>query len=127
MKFNPSDQKIKNEEQVIHHKKDNTNTNKINGQSEISVIANCINTNFENIDNSAMKDSDNMKKIINKNVDIESNKQIRKKVIRNVSENCKNILLEKISESDKTNFKCNFENDVKFLRKKTCIKLLWGK
>ena len=59
---------------------------------------------------------------------MESNKQIRensekdvrtkKKVIRNVSENCKNAPLEKISENCKTNFRCNFENDLKLLRKK---------
>ena len=94
--------------------KDNTNTNNFNGKFEISVIANCINNNFEN---SAMKDTDNMKKITNKNVD--SNKQIRKstekdvrgkeKIIRNVSENCKNAPFEKISGNDKTNFICNFE------------------
>ena len=44
--------------------------------SEIGVIANCIDTNFENINNSAMKDTDNMKGIINKNVDMDSKKQI---------------------------------------------------
>ena len=48
------------------------------------------------------------------------------KVIRIVSENCENALLDKISECDKTNFKCNFENDLKFLRKKTCIKNCCG-
>ena len=84
-----------------------------------------------------MKDTDNMKEIINKNVDMESNKQIREnvekyvrtkeKVIRIVSENCKNVPLNKISENDKTNFNCNFENDLKFLRKKTRTKLLSGK
>ena len=79
-----------------------------------------------------------MKEIINKNVDRKRNKQIRenaeknvrtkeKKVIRNISETCKNALLEKISENQKTNFKCNFKNDLKLLRKNTCIKLLWGK
>ena len=65
------------------------------------------------------------KEIINTNVNIESNKQIREnaekdvmtkqKVILNVSENCENAPLEKILENDKTNFKCNFENDLKFL------------
>ena len=84
-----------------------------------------------------MKDTDNMKEITNKNVDMESNTQIRQnakkdvrtkeKVICNVSENRKNAPLEKILENDKTNFKCNFENDFKILRKKTCIKFLWGK
>ena len=82
-----------------------------------------------------MKDTDNMKEITNKNVD--SNKQIREstekdvrrkeKIIRNVSENCKNAPFEKISENDETNFKLNCENDLKFLRKKICVKLLWGK
>ena len=70
----------------------------------------------------------------NKNVD--SNKQIwentekdvkRKKIICNISENCKNAPFDKISEKDKTNFKCTFENDLKILRKKIYIKLLWGK
>ena len=61
-----------------------------------------------------------MKEIINKNVDMESDKQIREnaekdirtneKVIRKASKNCKNAPLEKISENDK--------NDLKFLRKK---------
>ena len=81
-----------------------------------------------------MKETDNMKEIANKNVDMESNKQIRenakkdvKEVICNDSENRKNAPLEKILENDKTNFKCNFENDFKILRKKTCIKFLWGK
>ena len=63
-----SDQERKNEEHVINHNKDNTN----NGKSEISVIANCINNNFENINNIAMKDTDNIKEIINKNVDMEA-------------------------------------------------------
>ena len=53
-----------------------------------------------------MEDTDNMKEIINTNVDMESNKQIRESiekdvrtkenVIRNVSENCKNAPLEMI-------------------------------
>ena len=64
MKLNPSDQERKNEEQVINHNKDNTNTNNANGKSEISVTANCVNNNFENINNSAMKDTDSMKEII---------------------------------------------------------------
>ena len=64
LKLNPSDQERKNEEQVINHNKDNTITNNANGKSEISVIANCINNNFENINNSAMKDTDNMKETI---------------------------------------------------------------
>ena len=77
MKLNPSDQERKNEEQVTNQNKDSTNRYNINGKSDISAIANCINNNFENINNSAMKDTDNMKEIINKNVDMESNKQIR--------------------------------------------------
>ena len=121
LKLNTSDQERGKEEQVNNHNKDNTNTNNINGKSEISVIANCVNNNFENINNSAMKDTDNMKEIINENVDMKSNKLIREnaekevrtkeKVIRNVSKDCKNAPLEKISENDKTNFKCKFEND----------------
>ena len=77
MKLNPSDQERKNEEQVTNQNKDSTNRYNINGKSDISAIANCINNNFENINNSAMKDTDNMKEIINKNADMESNKQIR--------------------------------------------------
>ena len=69
MKLNPSDQERRNKEQVINHNKNNTNTNNSNGKFEISVIANFINNNFENINNSAMKDTDNMKEITNKNVD----------------------------------------------------------
>ena len=93
MKLNPSDQERKKaEEQFINHNKDNTNTNKINDKSEISIKANCINNNFENINNSAMKDTGNKKEVVNKNFNIESNKQIKEKtekVIRNVSENYK--------------------------------------
>ena len=77
MKLNPSHQERKNEEQVTNQNKDSTNRYNINGKSDISAIANCINNNFENINNSAMKDTDNMKEIINKNADMESNKQIR--------------------------------------------------
>ena len=67
LKLSPSDQQRKKEEQVINHNKDDTNTNKINGKSEISVITNYINDNFGNINNSAIKDTDNMKEIIKKN------------------------------------------------------------
>ena len=49
LKLNPSDQERRYKEQVINQNKDNTNTNNINGKFEISVIANCINNNFENI------------------------------------------------------------------------------
>ena len=117
-------------EQVINQNKDNTNTNNINGKFEISVIANCINNSFENVNNNAIKDTDNMKEITNKNID--SNKQIREstekdvrrkeKIIRNFSENCKNASF----ENDKTNFKCNFENDFKKLRKKNMHKIVEG-
>ena len=83
-----------------------------------------------------MKETDNMKEIANKNVDMESNKQIREnakkdvrtkeKVICNVSENCKNAPLEKILENDKTNFKCNFEKHLKF-KEKNMHKIIVGK
>ena len=126
LKLNPSDQERRYKEQVINQNKNNTNTNNINGKFLIRVIANCINNSFENITSNAMKDTDNMKEITNKNID--SNKEIREstekdvrrkeKIIRNVSENWKNAPFEKISENDKTNFKCNFENDLKNLRKK---------
>ena len=81
-----------------------------------------------------MKDTDNMKEITNKNID--SIKQIREstkkdvrrkeKIIRNASENCRNAPFEKISENDKTNFKCNFENVLKNLRKKNMHKIVVG-
>ena len=83
MELNSSNHERNNEEQVINHNKDDTNTNtinvinNINGKPEISVIANCINNNFEN-NNSAMKGTNNMKEIIKKNFDMESNKQIKK-------------------------------------------------
>ena len=97
LKLNPSDQERRYKEQVVNQNKDNTNTNNINGKFEISVIANCINNSFENINNNVMKDTDNMKEITNKN--ISSNKQIRgntekdvrrkEKNIPNLSEKCK--------------------------------------
>ena len=62
LKLSPSEQERNDEEQVIYHNKDNTNTNNINGKQEICVIANCINNNFENINNSAMKDTDTTKR-----------------------------------------------------------------
>ena len=124
LKLNPSDQERRYKEQVINQNKDNTNTNNING----------ISNNFKNINNSAMKDSDNMKEIINKNID--SNKQIKEstekdvrrkeKIICNASENCKTAPFEKISENDKTNFKCNFENILKNRRKKNMHKIVVG-
>ena len=119
MELNSSNQKRNNEEQVINHNKDNTNTNNINviniinGKPEISVIANCINNNFENINNSAMKTANNMKEIIKKNFDRESSKQIKEstekdvgteeKVIPNVSENCKITPLQRFRKIIKLN------------------------
>ena len=107
MKHNASNQERNNEEQVINHNNGTTNT-----KSEISVIANCINNNFENINNSAMKDTNNMKETISKNVDMESNKQIKEraekdvkteeKVIRNVSENSKIAPLERFRQMIKS-------------------------
>ena len=112
--LNPLDQERKTEEQVINHNKDNTNTNKINGWNSenkslklvLSQIVLIITTKTLII--LQMEDTDNMKEIINTNVDMESNKKIRENVekdvrtkenvIRNVSENCKNAPLEKISE-----------------------------
>ena len=82
LKLSPSSQERNDEEQVVNHNKDNTNTNTINGKPEIGVIANSIN-NFKN-NNSAMKDTDNMKEVIKKNPEMESNKQIR--------ENAENML-----------------------------------
>ena len=38
-------------------------------------MPNCISNSFKKINNSAMKDTDNMKEITNKNID--SNKQVR--------------------------------------------------
>ena len=112
MKHDASKQERNNEEQVINHNNGTTNTNNINGKSEISVIANCINNNFENINNSAMKDTNNMKETISKNVDMESNKQIKEraekdvkteeKVIRNVSENSKIAPLERFRKMIKS-------------------------
>ena len=81
-----------------------------------------------------MKDIDNMKEITNNNID--GNKQIREstekdvrrkeKNICNASENCKNAHFEIISENDKTNFKCNFENVLKNLKKKNMHKVVVG-
>ena len=77
-----------------------------------------------------------MKEIINKNVDMESNKQMKENTdkdvraeengIRNVSGNCKNASLEMILKNEKINFKCNFENDLKFLRKRNMHKIVMG-
>ena len=60
-----------------------------------------------------------MGKISNKQIRESTAKDVRRKenIIRSASENCKNVPFEKISENDKTNFKCNFENVLKNLRK----------
>ena len=50
-----------------------------------------------------------------------------KKITRNISINCKNATLEKILENEKISFKRYLENDLKCSRKKTCMKLLWGR
>ena len=134
MKLSPPDKERKNKEQVINHNKDNADTNKINGKFEIGVIANSINNKFEKNNNSAMKDTDNMKEIINKNVDMESKKQItensekdvktKKKLSVTFLKNRKNAPFAKISENDKTNFKCNFENDLKIFKNKNLHKIV---
>ena len=68
LKLNPSDQERRYKEQVINQNKDNTNTNNINGKFVTNVIPNCISNSFKNINNNAMKDTDNMKEITNQNV-----------------------------------------------------------
>ena len=75
MKLNPLYQERNNKEQVINHNKDNINANKINGKPEIVLII----ISKTLITNSTMKDTDNLKKIINNNLDMESNKQIKRK------------------------------------------------
>ena len=52
----------------------------------------CTSTNFENINNSIMKNTDSMSKIINKNVDMESNKQVRENAEKDVRTK-KNLLV----------------------------------
>ena len=76
LKHKSSNQERNNAVQVTVHNKSNTNINKINYKSELSVITNSIN-NFENVINSAMKSTGNMKEIDNKNVDTESIKEIK--------------------------------------------------
>ena len=107
LNLNSSNQERNNEEQVIGHSKDNTNINNNNGKFEISVFTNCINNNFENINNSAMKNTGSIKEIVNQNVDMESNEKMkdRKKnviteenIICNVSESCK--IASKIFQKD---------------------------
>ena len=75
LKLNPLYQERNNKEQVINHNKDNINGNKINGKPEIVLII----ISKTLITNSTMKDTDNLKKIINNNLDMESNKQIKRK------------------------------------------------
>ena len=77
MKLNSSNQEINNEEQVIGYNKDNANITNDNGKFEVSVFTNCINNNFENINNSAMKNTGNIKEIVNQNVDMESNEKMK--------------------------------------------------
>ena len=72
MKLNSSNQEKNNDEQLIALNKDNTNINDANVKSEISVITNCINNNFRNINYSAMKITITMKEIVNENVNTES-------------------------------------------------------
>ena len=77
MKLNSSNQEINNEEQVIGYNKDNANITNDNGKFEVSVFTNCINNNFENINNSAMKNTGNIKEIVNQNVDMENNEKMK--------------------------------------------------
>ena len=122
---------FKSRKQIIGNNKDNTKTNNVNGKSEISITANCTKINFENINNNPMKNSSNINKIVNKNVDMESSKKgnakkdVRTKEIitLNVSKNCRNAYLEKILKHKRINFKYNFE--ISYLKKKeTYVKLL---
>ena len=66
-RFEAQSFRSRNEEQVINRKKDNTNASKINRKSEISVITNWINNDFENIYNERHW----------YDMDMESNKHIR--------------------------------------------------
>ena len=50
----------------------------------------------------------------------------KKKLSVTVLKTAKNAPFEKISENDRTNFKCNFENDLKNLRKKNMHKIVMG-
>ena len=75
-----------------------------------------------------MKNSSNINKIVNKNVDMESSKKKKRKgnakkdvrtkeiIILNVSKNCRNAYLEKILKHKRINFKYNFE--ISYLKKK---------
>ena len=102
MKLSSSNQERNNDEQLIAHNKDNTNINNINNKSEISIITNCIDNNFENINYTAMKNTVNMKELVNENVDMESVEQIKENpekdvrteenIIRNVSKNFKKCI-----------------------------------
>ena len=136
LKLNSLDQERNYKELVIGHNKHNTNINNINGRSEISVLTNCIIINFENINSRATKNTGNKKEIVNENLDMESNMQIKENtkkdvrteenVIGNVSENFKNAYFEKISENKEINFKCSFDNDLKFLKKRNIHKIVVG-
>ena len=73
MKLSSSNQEGNKEEQVINQNKDKTNINNVNGNSENSSFRNCINftyNNFENINNIALKGTGNMRRVINKRVDM---------------------------------------------------------
>ena len=77
-----------------------------------------------------------MKEVVNKNIVMESNKQVKENaekdvrteenVVRKLSEKCKNASLEKISKNKKINFKSNSENNLKFLRKRNVYKIVMG-
>ena len=84
-----------------------------------------------------MKNSSNINKIVNKNVDMKSSKKKKRKgnakkdvrtkeiITLNVSKNCRNAYLEKILKHKRINFKYNFE--ISYLKKKgTYVKLLLG-
>ena len=83
-----------------------------------------------------MKNTGNMKEVVNKNIVMESNKQVKENaeknvrteenVVRKLSEKCKNASLEKISRNKKINFKFNSENTLKFLRKRNVCKIVVG-
>ena len=74
LKLSSSHQGKSNKEQIIDHNKDNVNKRNVDGKSEISAITNCFTNNFKNINNSAMKNKDNMEKIVCINVDSAINK-----------------------------------------------------
>ena len=77
-----------------------------------------------------------MKEVVNKNIVMESNKQVKENaeknvrteenVVRKLSEKCKNASYEKISKNKKINFKSNSENNLKFLGKRNVYKIVMG-